>query len=118
MNNSQGTNSFSSQNTGGNQSTGPHNDRRMMLKAEWNSISARLEADLRVHVLRYGRLSEDQTVTLVKTAIVDDVPSDHAWFKRGVLKVRNNTSTWKFRTLSLIEVSRSPFKQIHFQSAH
>lgn len=107
MSNNQENRSFSSQG-GGSQIPGYSNDqthRRLALKAEWNIISTRLEADLRVHVLRYAKLSDKQTVALVKRVIVDDVASDHVWFKRSVQKVRNKTSTWKFGTLSLIEVS-------------
>lgn len=35
--------------------------RRLALKAEWNSIPTRLEADFRIHVLRYAKLSEEQS---------------------------------------------------------
>lgn len=76
-------------------------------KAEWDKILARLERELRVQVLQYAKLSEDQTVTLIKNAIGQDVNSEHVWFWRGLLKACTNQSTWKFQTLSAIKVNQS-----------
>lgn len=76
-----------------NTSTYDQIHRRFALKVEWTSISSRLNIALRPHILPYAKLSEEQIVALVKDAIIEDVDSDHMWFKRGVSKVRNNQST-------------------------
>ncbi|MCJ1465813.1 hypothetical protein MMC07_004432 [Pseudocyphellaria aurata] len=43
-------------------------------------------------------------VKLVKEAIgLDDISSDDLWFRKGILKVRTNQSTWKNRTLDALK---------------
>lgn len=111
MSSSQSNNFFSqinSQLSERNTSTYGQINRRLALKVEWTSIASKLNIALRPHVLRYAKLSDKKIVALVKNAIIEDVDSDHMWFKRGVCKVCNNQSTWKFRTLSAMEVSCQP----------
>ena len=75
-------------------------------KAEWHGISTRLEAQLWPWILRYGKLTEDQMVDLVKKAMGRDVvDSDKILFKKALMKVRTNQSTWKHRTLGAMQVS-------------
>ncbi|MCJ1467865.1 hypothetical protein MMC07_006490 [Pseudocyphellaria aurata] len=72
-------------------------------KAAWNAIAARLESKLRPWILRYGKLTEDQMVKLVRDATATgDIDLDNLWFKKCIIKMRTNQSTWKNRTLGAI----------------
>ena len=80
-------------------------------KAEWNQIAARLEINLRPYVLRYAKLTEEQMMTVVKDAIaMDNIDSENLWFKKSIIKMRINQSTWKHQTLGAIHVGINVIK--------
>lgn len=77
--------------------------RPVYTKAAWNMIAARLENKPRPWVLKYAKLTEEQIVEVVKDAIAaDDIDSENLWFKKSIIKVRTNQSTWKHRTLGAV----------------
>ena len=54
----------------------------------------------------YAKLTEEQMVTVVKDAIaMDNIDSENLWFKKSIIKMRTNQSTWKHRILGAIHVS-------------
>ncbi|MCJ1462586.1 hypothetical protein MMC07_001188 [Pseudocyphellaria aurata] len=76
-----------------------------LTKAEWNALAARLETKLRPWALRYGKLKDAQMVKVVREAIAtNNIDSDDVRFKRCIIKLRTNQSTWKNRTLAAIEL--------------
>lgn len=82
--------------------------RRQIVSTEWKVVKGRIEMPLRPAVLRYGRLDYTQLKAIVLEALQDDqVDEDDNYFCKGMNKARTNMSTWKNRTLSCMEVSRS-----------
>lgn len=80
--------------------------RTVWTKTKWKAIAAQLESKLRPWVLQYAKLSEEQMTEVVRDAItIENLDSDNHWFKKRVVKVRTNQSTWKNRTLRAIQVS-------------
>ena len=75
-------------------------------KGKLEKIAKRLEANLRPWVLRYAKLTEQQMIDVVTEAIArDNVSTEDTVFKKCIVKVRTNQSTWKHQTLEAVKVS-------------
>lgn len=70
----------------------------------WKRILVRSENDMRLFVLRYGKLSDEQIEKNAKKAIVADDEEEKLYLKKCRGKARSNQSTWKHGSLEAMKV--------------
>lgn len=72
----------------------------------WKQILGRLEDEMRLQVLRYGKLSDLQVDRCAKKAIAAGEEEERLYLKKCRGKARSNQSTWKHRSLEAMKVNK------------
>ena len=75
-----------------------------IINQKWRIVSKQLEISLRWYVLRYDKMLEKQINIIILNAIRHDVDENNTYFKKTLMKVFTNISTWKNQLLNLIKI--------------